>query len=485
VYLTGTAGTLTLTTGISVNDITVNPASAGTYTIGPSTGQVLTLNGSVIPVLNVAAGSTLSISTALAGTSGLTKSGGGILQLSSTSNSITGGIGITGGTLQVPGAAASTALRQNEIILSGGTLALKSDATVNPELRFGALSGSGTFNPGSSVSILALSNQTFSGGVTLSGLTVRGAATQTFSGSTQLAGTLSVGSRGGITLTGAATATGLTAINLTDHASLTLDNATTNSSDRLAGSPLNATGGSLILIGNPSGSSESIGDITFNSGQTTIKVQHNAGATGATVLTLNSITRGNSGVAVNFATAGTGLVASGNGARIAIALPVTLANGVIGSSSTTPGYAVVEGKDFASYSGSGASGGVIKVTSTQVSGTLSSSSTANIALTGNGTASGPVSFNTLKIQPSSTGQSLALGTNTLSTAGILLDGTTGQDFSINGGSIGGTSARYFHVWDAARTLFISSNLAGANQPMVKAGDGFLGSFGISRPGELQ
>jgi fibronectin-binding autotransporter adhesin len=167
-YLTGTGGTLTLTTGISVNDIIAAPSS-GNYVIASASNQVLTLDGSLAPVLTVNAGANLTISATIAGTSGFTKSGTGTLVLSGTSNSLSGGISVTGGVLQTSGSTAASPLRANELTLGSGTSFTHSGT--GAEVRLGALSGSGSFNPGSAntASILALSNQNLPGPSLLEG----------------------------------------------------------------------------------------------------------------------------------------------------------------------------------------------------------------------------------------------------------------------------------------------------------------------------
>jgi len=115
-FLVGTAGTLTLTTGISVNNITVAPAS-GTYIITGAT-QTLTLNGASQSVLDVASGKTLTITSGLAGLNGFTKSSAGTLILDSAAGTATlfGDIAVNGGTLQAGSATnngASQVLRSN------------------------------------------------------------------------------------------------------------------------------------------------------------------------------------------------------------------------------------------------------------------------------------------------------------------------------------------------------------------------------------
>lgn len=117
------AGTVTLSTGIRANTLTFNTAG---YTI---TGNTLTLAGTA-PTINANANAT--ISSIIAGTTGLTKVGTGVLTLSGV-NTYTGGTTINAGTLVVNadnnlgGTGAS-----NPINIDGGTL---STGTANVTLN--------------------------------------------------------------------------------------------------------------------------------------------------------------------------------------------------------------------------------------------------------------------------------------------------------------------------------------------------------------
>jgi hypothetical protein len=260
---------------------------------------------------------------------------------------------------------------------------------------------------------------------------------------------------------------------------LILDDASTNSSDRLSSAVITSTGGTLTLLGHSTGSSESLGELKVSGGRNVVTIQHQS-AIASTTLAFTKLTR-SAGGAVNFTALGGVLGGSGNGPQIEIATQPTT-NGVISSvaNGTPYGYAVVEGKDFAGYSGH-----VVAVNSSDVSGVLASAPTQNSRLSTNGTigAAAVVAYNTLKLSPTSSGLALTIGSGgRLDATGILLDGTNGFDFTITGGTIApsnGSSTRYFHVWDPARTLTTSSNLSAANQTLTKAGDGFMVLSGTS------
>jgi autotransporter-associated beta strand protein len=127
-HLGGTAGTLTLTTGISVNDITVNPTSGTAYTIDGT--QILTLAGTAQSVIDVASGDTLTITSGLAGTNGFTKSNMGTLTLTGA-NTLTGNTTVNGGTLALGfGTVSSNILSvSSALTLGGGRLQLTGTGT--------------------------------------------------------------------------------------------------------------------------------------------------------------------------------------------------------------------------------------------------------------------------------------------------------------------------------------------------------------------
>lgn len=109
----GTAGTVTITTA-TANDITFNTTG---YILS---GGTLTLNGTT-PTITNGAGIDATISSAIAGSSGLTKAGTGILTLSGTNN-YTGTTIISAGTLRAGSSAALGSNAQGTTVSSGATL---------------------------------------------------------------------------------------------------------------------------------------------------------------------------------------------------------------------------------------------------------------------------------------------------------------------------------------------------------------------------
>ena len=114
----GTAGTVTLTTGITANGLTLN----ATYTI---TGNTLTLGGSSPTISGT--GTSVDIRSVLAGTNGLIKSGAGTVNLNpgngSGTNTFSGNITVNGGSL--------ISVRSTSLGDGAGTITVNSGGTLN------------------------------------------------------------------------------------------------------------------------------------------------------------------------------------------------------------------------------------------------------------------------------------------------------------------------------------------------------------------
>lgn len=146
----GTAGTVTISTGVAANNLTFNTTG---YTI---TGGTLTLNGTT-PTVTTATGVTATISSAVAGTAGLTKAGAGTLVLSATS-SYTGATLINEGKLEMGDAAADTFATNSVTVASGATLS--GSGTIA-----GTLAISGILAPGNDgIGTLTAGTTTWNGG---------------------------------------------------------------------------------------------------------------------------------------------------------------------------------------------------------------------------------------------------------------------------------------------------------------------------------
>lgn len=495
--LAGTTGTATLTSNISVNDIMVNPSPSGNYTIAGS-GQTLTLNGAVQSVLDVASGSTLTITSGLAGVNGFTKSSAGTLILDGAggTNGLVGAITVNGGTLQAGSATnngASQVLRSNAVNLVGGSL---TTVGTTIDLRVGALSGSGSVTPatGGAINIHALQDANFSGTITTTGgLNLRGGnvTTQTFSGNlTGLTGTIGINSGSTLMLTGTGDTTsgviGGTTIAIRGG-SFVMDNSGGNTSlaaGRVSDSAaVTFLGGTLSLIGNSAGSSETLGAPTFSAGSNTIGVTNNGGAGAQLTFTRSAGSWRDGTITINFVGAGTGtLGSSGNNPRItSTGAPITITGGgsaplgMFANTATgaTVGWATVNGTEWAGY---GANGVVALTPTTSPTSAanlaaLTATSNALFAPTATVTSSGSIASGALKISPNG-GTTLAMGANNLITSAFMLAGST--DFNITAtGAFNGPATKFIHVVDANTTLSTSLIMSGSNQPFVKAGAGFL------------
>ena len=484
----------------------------------------------------------ITINGTVSGNYNITKNGtstfrfGSATGTSVSDNTWFGTLTINDGTIRFNNNAytAPTALRANPVVLNSATALLTTQfktlgtaAGQDPDssLRFGTLSGSAglvearretaTANVFDSVSmtITTLSSGSYggtlrnvqTGGSNSGTLNIRGIGTQTFTGTLDIAKDVTIGDTATMVIGGNATLTGqLAGAIILGGGTLKLDNSTTNLISRLRDASSTSTGvetiggGTLSLIGNAAGGTETVGRLQLGgtqprSGAATFNVTHTATAA-LTVLNFQSFVRDNPGLpvsTVNFtATNGTGApialgTAGTSGARITFiptvgaGFTVPVINGLIantaGGDATSVGWATVNGSDFASYGANGVTAVTIDATPVV---TGNGTNTANIAVTGNLALSsaGGYAVNSVKFAPAAAGQTLDLAsTGNLFTNAFLLAGTT--DFAITstgGGAIanaGAASARYFHV--ASAMLTVNASVNGQQAPLVKSGAGTL------------
>jgi autotransporter-associated beta strand protein len=199
-YFPASSGTVTLGTGVTAESLTFN---ASGYSIA---GSTLTLSGGSGQI-SVPSGDTATISSALAGSSGLTKVGAGTLTLSGT-DTYTGGTNLSAGQLN---------LNSNSAI-STGTFTIGSGTTIdNTSTSTITLSGnnpqvwSGSFTYGGSYSL-----NLGTGGVTLNGTPTVTAVNKTLTVGGVISGTTGDGitkaGYGNMVLNGANTFNGQTTI---------------------------------------------------------------------------------------------------------------------------------------------------------------------------------------------------------------------------------------------------------------------------------
>jgi autotransporter-associated beta strand protein len=158
----GTAGTVTISGGVTVNDVSFGTAG---YTV---TGGTMTLNGTTPTITNAVAA---TISAPLAGSAGLRKAGAGTLTLSAA-NAYTGTTTITAGTLALSGGSNRLATAGTLSFTGSGRLDLGggSQTLTNLTVAFGAANGTATLTGGSLVldgaSALNVTPSATTGGIT-------------------------------------------------------------------------------------------------------------------------------------------------------------------------------------------------------------------------------------------------------------------------------------------------------------------------------
>ncbi|WP_075087275.1 autotransporter-associated beta strand repeat-containing protein [Verrucomicrobium spinosum] len=141
-FFQGTGGQVTVTGGTGINADAIEFLVDGYVIQSAALADVLNLNGaSTISVTE--AGHTATIQSAIAGSTGLIKTGAGRLILSGA-NTFTGGTTVTSGALQVAVATGVNPLGTDSITLSGGTLELiPTAATTTQGASFRIGSGGG------------------------------------------------------------------------------------------------------------------------------------------------------------------------------------------------------------------------------------------------------------------------------------------------------------------------------------------------------
>ena len=200
---TGTAGTATLTEPITIGGLVFSGAD---FTV---TGNTLTLDvSSGAPSISVTGGNIATLSSIVAGSDGLTKTGNGVLKLTNSSNSYTGTTTISGGFLVISSAgalgddvSAISILTANQVPsntslqgISGGGLVLDGKSAGFELARDINFEGRGPIGE-RSAAILSIGDNTLSGTLTsavspLSPATFRNSRINVIDGSLTLSGSL-------------------------------------------------------------------------------------------------------------------------------------------------------------------------------------------------------------------------------------------------------------------------------------------------------
>lgn len=508
--LKSAAGAQAVNTGIDVNSWTTSATGTTTLgvnvTLGVASGAMLftatsTITGGTLNlasnndgIVHLSAGVavTATINSAITGDKGLTLSGAGtgnkILVLGGN-NTITGGVRVYGGILQLNSSGALNASGVNTLTVQSGTVRLNGQqATV------AGLSGDGAVvnNHASSSSILRVNGTgTFTGtlnngaAATLS-LTKTGNGVLSLQGNNQLTGAVVVeqgvlqvggGNNGG-------RLSGTTSVTIRQGGTLRLTSTNGNNvhADRLNDSATITLAGGIFDFNNSAAAvadySETAGAVTVTAGANQINADQ-AAAGRTSTLTFTSVTR-ERGATLNFAGGGSGLGASTRNRLEAGGL----SDGFIGAWATV-------GSEFAKYvadidtATAGNQGSIAAFTAADYS-TLAQdnwSSALHVKQTADQTLNGSREVASVNL---TAGMDIALGTNTLTIASgglIKQGGAVGNNAAANRSQItngtltaGSTADAELLVRVTGANLnilaAISDNAAGAVH-VVKSGTGTL------------
>lgn len=337
----------------------------------------------------------------------------------------------------------------NNTVTLANNLALGSSGARTINVTAGATSG--------------IANGILSGVVSGSaGLTVTGngrldlTAANTYTGATTL-----IGSE--VRLGGASGSLASPSITVQQGGSLTLDNSAGNNTNRIGDSAtVTLNGGTLNFLGASAASSETIGTVTLAGGANTINVQR--GGSNSSVLTFAGIDVLDLSSTVNFTNAAGGGTLGGGGSN-----PGIFIGGVPNDTSSTYGFATVNGNAFATYGANG----VVALASTNT-GQSSWNSTVHAAPTSNQALSANRTVGSLLL----TGGRTVSGAYdlTVQTGGILSYGGSADTISTATLHAGSASPNlYTHVYGSGGLTISSSitNDGGNAKGLVKAGDGTL------------
>ena len=474
---TGQTGgwTITLDTARVLSGINFNTGwsntIAGTNAIQMPASGGLTLNATNAlwssPALFFTTANT--ISAPITGTGNLVKTGVGNVALTNTTSSFTGQVQVLGGVLWInSGNNATLGNAANGVLLDGGTLGVNGAALTSSRTwtiganggilnTFQALTMGGTLT-GSGALTKQIANSTLTisaNGSTFSGLLRADSGTTIISGAS---GQLGAGSDVAI------------------NATLTLDNATANLNNRLAGRSIVSRGGNLNLTGNAtSATSESIGTLTAQGGNSFVTVTPNTAQ--SNTLTINSLGRNNGG-GIFFRGTGLGSAPAANVASVVLTNAPTMIGG--GGSAGSTNQSIIPW--VTSLNGT-ASFGVNMTTRDSGSGQLrplsgseyvstigAATSTDNVNITANETVAAPTTINALRL--GGTAALTVSGGPLTITSGLILNGqASGLANTISSDITAGSAELILH----------SGGLGGATSGMNFTGV-ISGSGGLTRMG---
>jgi hypothetical protein len=442
----GTAGTVTAATVTASNGLAFTTTG---YTL---TGGTITLAGVSIGLNAITTGTdgsvTTTINSALAGSAGIQKLGQGTLVLGGA-NTFTGGLTLSSGTLQIS-SDSNLGDAAGAVTLNG---ALKTTANVS-------LGSSRVISGGGTLDIAPGTTLTSNGSFNLTSTNLSNAGTLDLQGATRSVGVLTFGTAAVVNGTGAISASGLTATNVTSGSAIINPAITFTSGDKTVDV---GSGGTLVLNGDIAGTTGRIlktGAGTLIASGSNSTSGYRLGASGA------SPTNGGTLILAAAAASGTASQIQLNYGTLQATAPFTFANGLsIGGRSGA--VAVLGGSNPMTFTGSAnffrgtATTGELRLdvnNATTLTGVFGPTS-------GGGSATGITLGGTSSLAIDGNGSALVDAITLQDTLSLLVGGTLGSGVTVGAGNaIGGdgsingslsfVSGADF-VFDASKTLTVN------------------------------
>ncbi|HRQ80266.1 MAG TPA: putative Ig domain-containing protein, partial [Azospirillaceae bacterium] len=451
--------------GWTIENGTVNATATNGTDPAESLGSgTITLNGGTLAVSNTATfanniavngdatisnAAALTLSGVISGTAALTKAGAGALTLSET-NTHTGDIAITAGTLVASG---GSAIGDASAVTISGSGVLQVDASET----IGALTGNGTVAVDVSIASGQTLTATYASDATMAGridgaggFTKAGVGTLTLSGANTYTGATTI-STGGLTVSGGSAISNTSAVTVESGATFTLSADEVVGS--IAGAGTVALGANRLTSGGTNASTTFSGAITGSgelrktgTGTLTLSTGDNSGQTWETAVTGGTLSIDAA------ARLGSGTLGLGSGATLSVTGATTIANDVTVNNST-----INTNANAVTLSGS-ISGGTSTLTKTG-SGTLTLSSGTSNASAWNMT----VSAGGLSVDAAA-----RLGTGTLTLASSTTLYVTGAATLANAVALTGAAT----ISNSA-AVTMSGAFSGGAQALTKSGSGTL------------
>jgi autotransporter-associated beta strand protein len=471
----GTAGTISVGTGINVANVTNNSPGSGFYTIS---GNPLTLVGN--PTISVASGTVLSLGTVLAGTGYTLEGGGWLTNNPGANNTFSGATVIDNGGLFVGGNDSRVYLPGDVIVNANGTLMFSSGANSGGILggnKILILNGGVLYGTSSSkylpVSKVVLDNGGQMQGVSITIMTNLDARSGLVGGGKGIGRytfcTLAKSTAGTLIMTNQSYTSGMCFSNATLNAGqFVIDRTIAKDSNKRITGPLILAGGALILTngaGAAAPTENAITATTVNPGASAVMSWTGTGASAANgAIALTAITRqvgGTLDVNTN----------SGGGYLNTVTTTTANNNGILGGWATLNSADWAVGATFAPLASGSCDASTDPTTWLTTDNVSLDAATVEV---GNGT-----NINSLKLSGSAT---LTLDGNlTLASGGLLVTGSAAPTIAGAGTLLGGSGADLIVQQYSSGVLTFASALAnnGTATSLTKSGSGKLIITGVN------